>query len=174
MLCKSCSFNTDRLIAEEWRALSGSDAYMAEAVVAILTPRVTQSLPEGWQGGYTLDRASTWIAERDQEGATLLVLDSASKSPIGLMVLFESDEEGGGRYVRLGYLLAESAWGRGYGSELLKGFVDWCRTVEVSRVIGGVARENGASRRVLEKNGFSVLPDTRNQQELIYELRLVG
>lgn len=172
MLYKSCSFNTDRLIVKEWHALSDSDIYMAQAVVTILTPRVTQSLPEGWQGEYTVDRASRWIAERDQEGATLLVLDVASKTPIGLIILFESEEKGVGRCVRIGYMLAESAWGRGYGSELLKGFVDWCRTVDISSIIGGVARDNLASRRVLEKNGFDILAGAQNQQELIYELSL--
>ena len=172
MLCKSCSFNTDRLIVEEWHALSVSELHMAQAVATILTPRVTRSLPEGWQGEYSADRASMCVAERDQEGATLLVLDGASKAPIGLMVLFESEEEADGRCIRIGYLLAESAWGRGYGSELLKGFIDWCRTVDISSVIGGVARENSASRRVLEKNGFSVLPGVQDQQELVYELRL--
>ena len=171
MLCKSCSFNTDRLIVKEWRALSDSDTDMVQSVITILTPRVTQSLPESWHGEYTVDRASRWIADRDQEGATLLVLDSASKTPIGLMILFESEEEGVGRCVRIGYSLAESAWGRGYGSELLKGFVDWCRTVDISSVIAGVARENRPSQRVLEKNGFDVLPGGQNQQELTYELR---
>ena len=120
-----------------------------------------------------MDRAASWIAERDQEGVTLHVLDGASKTPIGLMILVESENEGVGQCVRIGYLLAESAWGRGYGSELLKGFIGWCRTVKISSVIGGVARDNGASQRVLEKNGFDVLPGAQNQQELTYELRLV-
>jgi ribosomal-protein-alanine N-acetyltransferase len=166
------SFDTDRLIVKEWRALIASDKDMAEAVVTILTPRVTQSLPEGWQGEYTADRASRWIAERDREGATLLVLDGSSKTPIGLMILSESEGEKSGRCVRIGYLLAESAWRQGFASELLEGFIDWCRTADISSVIGGVARENVASRRVLEKNGFDILPGTQNQHELIYELRL--
>jgi ribosomal-protein-alanine N-acetyltransferase len=142
MPCKSCSFNTDRLIVK------------------------------GWQGEYTIDRASRWIAERDREGALLLVLDRSSKTPVGLIILFESEEEGSGRCVRIGYMLAESAWGRGYGSELLKGFVDWCRTVSISSIIGGVARENDASRRVLEKNGFDILPGAQSKHEPEYELRL--
>jgi ribosomal-protein-alanine N-acetyltransferase len=166
------SFDTDRLIVKEWRALIASDKDMAEVVITILTPRVTRSLPEGWQGEYTADRASRWIAERDQEGATLLVLDGSSRAPIGLMILFESERGKSGRCVRIGYLLAESAWGQGFASELLEGFVDWCGTANISSVIGGVARENVASRRILEKNGFDILPDTQNQHELIYELRL--
>jgi ribosomal-protein-alanine N-acetyltransferase len=88
------------------------------------------------------------------------------------MILFESEREKSGRCVPIGYLLAESAWGQGYASELLEGFVDWCTTADISSVIGGVARENVASRRVLEKNGFDILPKTQNQHELIYELRL--
>lgn len=171
MKLSGTSFDTDRLIVKEWRALVASDKDMAEAVVSILTPRVTQSLPEGWQGEYTVNRASRWVAERDQEGATLLVLDGSSKTPIGLMILFESEEGDSGRCIRIGYLLAESAWGQGFASELLEGFVGWCRTTDTSSVIGGVARENIASRRVLEKNGFAILPNSRDQHELIYELR---
>jgi RimJ/RimL family protein N-acetyltransferase len=170
MLCRSCSFKTDRLVVREWHTLSDLD--IPHAIVSILTPGVTQSLPDGWQGEYDFDRATKWIAERDSEGATLLVLDRASRAPIGLMILFESEEEGGGRCVRIGYMLAEAAWGRGYGSELLQGFVDWCRTTDIASIIGGVARENRASRRVMEKSGFSVIADTRDQQELVYQLRL--
>jgi RimJ/RimL family protein N-acetyltransferase len=170
MLCKQCNFRTDRLIVGEWRTLPDVD--VAGAVVSVLTPAVTQSLPNGWQGGYDIDRATNWVAERDDEGATLLVLDRTLTSPIGLMILFESEEEGVGRSVRVGYMLAASAWGQGYGSELLKGFIDWCRTTDIALVIGGVTRENRASQRIMEKSGFTVAPETRDQQDLIYQLTL--
>ena len=57
--------------------------------------------------------------------------------------------------VRLGYLLAEDAWGQGYASELVEAFVGWCRQhPPIASIVGGVARDNVASARVLTKSGF--------------------
>jgi len=163
------------MLVKEWHSLSAGDSRaedLASVVRAILTPPVTQSLPECWQGEYTVERASEWIEERDQEGATLLVMDRSSGVPIGLMILFESDDEQLGRCVRVGYLLAEPVWGRGLASELLNGFVDWCRTVDISSILGGVERDNIASQRVLAKNGFEVLPTAKEHGDLLYVLQL--
>jgi len=145
---------------------------MAKAVSAILTPRVTQSLPEEWRGEYPEDRAAKWVEDLDQEAVILLVLGRPTKNVIGLMILFESDDEQSGRSVRIGYMLAENAWGKGYATELLQGLIGWCRTMEVSSIIGGVERDNVASRRVMEKNGFVALPNALSRGELLYELRL--
>lgn len=130
-----------------------------------------QSLPDAWQGEYTEDRASRWIEERDRDGATLLVVERSSQMAIGLVILFESDDGRLGRSVRIGYLLAESVWGQGLASELLEGFVDWCRTVEIASIVGGVERENFASQRVLEKNGFTVLSDPKGRGDFVYRLQ---
>ena len=65
------------------------------------------------------------------------------------------DRPGAPIEVRLGYLLAEDAWGQGYASELVEGFVRWCRQhPPIASIAGGVARDNVASVRVLTKNGF--------------------
>ena len=175
MICRTCSFETDRMLVREWNSLPpghSRDQNLASLVVAILTPPVTRSLPEEWQGEYTLDRATKWIDERNQNGATLLVLERSSKMTIGLMLLFESDDDQSGRSVRIGYLLAESVWGRGLASELLKGFVDWCRTVEITSIVGGVERNNIASQRVLEKNGFTVLSNGEDRGDFVYGLQV--
>jgi ribosomal-protein-alanine N-acetyltransferase len=145
---------------------------MAFAVASIFTPEVTQSLPENWRGEYSKDRAAKWLEDIDREAATLLVLDRSSKNPIGLMIVFEDDEQQSGRSVRVGYMLAETAWGQGYATELLNGFVAWCRTVEITSIVGGVARENVASQRVMEKNDFRRLPQSQGQEELLFKLEL--
>lgn len=171
MICRSSSFTTDRLVVGEWRALSFSDKDMINAVAAILTPRVTQSLPEDWRGEYSHSRAAKWLEDIDQEAATLLVLDGTTRNPIGLMILFESVEERSGHTVRIGYMLAESAWGNGYATELLQGFVNWCKNTEIASVIGGVEKDNVASQRVMVKNGFTVLANSQIHSEILYELR---
>ena len=175
MICDTCSFVTDRLLVKEWHSLSAGDWVdqdLAQAVSALLTPAVTQSLPEGWQGEYTIERATKWIEERDRTGTTLLVLERSSKAPIGLLILFESDNEPMGRCVRLGYLLSKSAWGQGLASELVRGFVDWCRAVEIASIVGGIERDNIPSQRVLEKNGFVIQPTAEDNRELFFKLRL--
>ncbi len=137
-----------------------------------MTEPVTRALPPGWQGAYDLDRAAAWIAERDAQGQTLLVANRNSGEPVGLIILFESAAIEGVD-VRLGYLMAESTWGSGLASELVEGFVGWCRRQgHIRSIAGGVASDNPASVRVLEKNGFVPLGSTEPDlaRETIYAL----
>jgi RimJ/RimL family protein N-acetyltransferase len=172
------SFLTPRLLVKEWHSLTPNDwdeHDLTEVVTNMLTKRVTSSLPIAWQGAYTIDRARLWIEERDREGKTLLVISRSTRSPIGMMILFESVRDIVNKVeIRLGYLLKESSWGKGFASELVRGFVDWCRENNVASIIGGVDRENIASRRVLEKNGFVCILDSEEDgsEEIIYQLQL--
>lgn len=175
MICKSCSFATERLLVKEWHSLTAREwtvQDLAAVVQSMLTPSVTQSLPEPWQGKYSLARARAWVQERDEEGATLLIIDRASREAVGVVILFEIEHEETARVeLRLGYLLAESAWGRGLATELIRGVVEWCRGVGIGSIVGGVARENVASKRVLEKNGFICTPDSEHAAEQLFVLR---
>lgn len=166
-------FETGRLIVGEWHSLSPSDRDLAKSVVAILTPAVTQSLPQGWQGEYSAERAAEWIRERDQESTVMLILDRESAEALGLVILFDAGDEAAGRIVRIGYMLAEAAWSRGIGTELLRGFIEWCGTAGVSSVLGGVERDNIASRRVMEKAGFVVEPGDASDTELLYRFDIL-
>jgi len=100
----------------------------------------------------------------------LLVVEKDGGTPIGLVFVHE-DEQGGDVDVRLGYLLAESAWGRGLATELVRGFVDVCRDRGARSIAGGVGKSNAASRRVLEKCGFVQAPDqSRSSSEDLFVL----
>ena len=180
MILKACEFDTERLIVKEWRSLLPSEWRQQElehVVAAILTERVTRSLPVSWQGSYTIERAREWITKRDEEGATLLVIDKMTHQAVGLMILFEMQAEEGNSSidVRLGYLLSEDTWGQGIASELVKGFASWCREqTTVSSIAGGVTLDNPASKRVLEKNGFQLVQSGHEvvQDEQLYRLSL--
>ncbi len=180
MICKSCSFTTDRLVVAEWHSLSPPDRQhgsLAQVVATMLTEPVTRTLPTAWQGSYTVSRAREWVRERDKEGTTLLVIDKSTKEPVGLVILIEVDSENAidGIEVRLGYLLSEPAWGRGLATELVGGFVDWCRTqASIATLAGGVDADNPASIRVLEKNGFRLVEADagKAQDHRLYRLRL--
>ena len=178
MLVGNCNFDTDRLLVREWHSLRPSDWQpqdLAHVVASMLTEPVTRSLPPSWQGNYTIERAREWIRERDQEGATLLIVNKLTYQAIGLMVLFEMEAEGdnGEVEVRLGYLLSEASWGMGFASELVDGFVNWCREqTPISSISGGVSADNLASKRVLHKNGFQLVQtvDEIDHEEELYRL----
>ena len=179
MLLSTCEFETKRLLAKTWHSLSSMDwrRQPLEIVVsAMLTESVTRSLPGPWRGDYTTERAREWIAERDREGTTLLVIEKSNREAAGLIILVEfRSEKGFGTDIRLGYLLAESSWGTGIATEAVGGFIGWCRArADVRSVSSGVDRKNVASMRVLEKTGFRRVPeeDETDDRELTYLLDL--
>jgi len=165
-------FSTARLLVNEWHSFSQEEwpqQNLADVVVDTLSERVTKNLPPPWQGSYTVSRANQWIIDRDGEGVTLLVVNKVNNKAIGLVILFEL--EGSGK-LRLGYLLDEASWGKGFASELIAGFVDWCRRNEICSITGGVERDNVASRRVLEKCGFVADKDNSEPGEQLFRLVL--
>lgn len=176
----TCRFETERLLVEEWHSLQAAEwaaRELHDVVTELLTESVTGSLPPAWQGRYTTERARRWVEERDAEGPTLLVIHKADGQPVGLVILFEehASEEGTDAIdVRLGYLLAEDVWGQGIASELLAGFVGWCRRQPaLASLTGGVAADNPASARVLEKNGFQLVENGHDHvDERLYRLHL--
>lgn len=180
-LFETCQFGTDRLLVKEWHSAPG-DAWptfdLGRVVSELMTEPVTRHLPVSWRGQFSVSRARAWVAERDDESPTLLVVDRTSAQPVGLVIVFESAiEPGGAADVRLGYLLAEVAWGQGLATELLAGFVDWCRArPTIHTITAGVAPTNRASRRVLERLGFVLVtnPTAEPDDELLYRLTVAA
>jgi len=177
MRLSECAFESNHLRVAEWHSFSTLELQgrtLAQVVTTMLTEPVTRSLPNSWQGEYTLIRAQTWISERDREGVTLLAIEKSTSEPAGLVILFESDAPtGGGIEVQLGYLLAEAFWGTGLATELVEALVTWCRSQpELTSIAGGVERGNVASSRVLEKNGFKLVDDTDDAEEQLFRLEL--
>jgi ribosomal-protein-alanine N-acetyltransferase len=78
---------------------------------------------------------------------------------------------GRGPDIELGYTLARSAWGRGYGTEAARALRDHAfATLGVPRVMAQVEPANDASRRVLEKLGMTVVGErvTYGRPHLVY------
>ena len=155
------SFETTRLSAGEWHSISNRDGLsLPKLVQSILTPIVTAPLPEAWHGAYSESRAQSWIRDRDAEGMTLLVTLRESSQCVGLLFVHESEaEDRQGQELRVGYLIAEFLWGKGYASELVTGLVQWAQGQSYGSLMAGVAADNAASHRVLEKCGFSRVDD---------------
>ncbi|SDE07974.1 GNAT family N-acetyltransferase [Kordiimonas lacus] len=171
------SFETDRLTVTHWRAdLADPEARRALELTlpGILAPETTAFLPPHMQLGAAAE-AATWIDARAAESDVCLV-KTHDDMLLGLLILFVADEDER-MVVRIGYLLDQAQWGKGYASELLAGLVDWCRGQVQSggkpmELIGGVEADNGASIRVLEKAGFALEGDTSTDTNRYYHLQV--
>ena len=168
MVVESCAFTTRRLVVGDRHRVETDR--LPRIVAGMLTPDVTRSLPPGWGGAYDEARAKRWIADRDAEGTTLVVAEDGTA--VGLVLLHE-EAVSGGVDVRLGYLLAEHAWGRGLGGELLGGLVARCRAdPTLHALIAGVAPDNIPSVRLLERHGFVLDDEEHGGGELTYRLEV--
>lgn len=169
-------FETPRLRVVDWHSVSAIPegvSPLPEIVRGLLTPQVTAPLPQSWQGPYSEQRAIDWIRDRDAESRQLLAITRDSHRAVGLLLLHESATGSPeASELRLGYLIAESEWGQGYASELVRGLVDWARRRAFGSVIAGVAAHNVPSLRVLEKCGFTPDEGSCHGTELVYRIDL--
>ncbi len=166
-------FETARLEVLPWRT-PGEDADLAGFLEVLLDDEVTRWLPRSWQGPFPRERTLRWIERRDAEGTILRVLAKDSREPVGLLTLYGSVCAEGSAELRIGYLLARAAWGRGLASELVEGLVAWCRAqCGPGRLVAHVTPANLASRRVLEKSGFRLVCEAGASAGAMIELELL-
>jgi RimJ/RimL family protein N-acetyltransferase len=158
-LVSACRFETDRLRVENWNGAlrdGGGRAALLAALADLLTPAVTKYLPEPMRLAGGPGAIEAWAAARDAESDVFCVRDKQTRALRGLLILGADQDAAGGLTLRLGFLLAESAWGQGYATELVHGLVAWCESQELSgQLLGGVEPQNAASAAVLIKAGFS-------------------
>jgi RimJ/RimL family protein N-acetyltransferase len=165
-------FSTERLAIKRWRNLYKEADFKGlgiQAALNILSPMVTNSLPDGWQNIDTTHKASEWIKERESDSDFYTIHKNDTKECIGFLFLYREAEVAD---LRLGYLIGEKHWGKGLGTELIKGLVTWCRTSKVVKTLsGGVAEDNIASIKVLEKCGFQKATDEMPPGVFLYQIR---
>ncbi len=174
---RSLALTTERLRVGEWRtAVADHPADLVRTVTTVLTAATTEASPPPWRGDYDDERARAWIAERDAESPTLLVSERGSDDPVGLVILFDEPLGDDGLVeVRLGYVLAESAWGRGLATELVGALVDAARRdPKVAVLSGGVATGNVASARVLERHGFTATDTSADETVFALDVSAAG
>lgn len=71
-----------------------------------------------------------------------------------LIIYLKIIDLGNGQH-EVGYLVLPEQWGKGYASEVTAALVDYAKTIEgVIELVGIVDSRNGASKRVLLKQGF--------------------
>ncbi|MDQ2180785.1 GNAT family N-acetyltransferase [Marinifilum sp. D714] len=167
-----CEFKTERLFVKDWLYKNEEvveKLAFTKKVINILSPRVTEALPDGWQNINTTEQANQWIFERAKEGFFLTVWLKSKPELLGFLFLYECESENQSLDLRFGYLLAESAWGKGFGTELINGLVDWCKKRDyIQSLSGGVERNNIGSIKVMEKTGFSISAESKPTNDVIF------
>lgn len=173
VLHQDCLYKTNRISILNWSFVESHEElkeHRIECVLNIMTPNVTKSLPDGWQNLNTIDKAEEWIDDRKNDSYFYAITLTESQEIIGFLFLYATD---GIQELRLGYLLGESVWGQGIGSELVKGLVEWSRnTGIVNSISGGVEKDNIGSIKVLEKSGFYKSNEKLPGEMLLYKIDL--
>lgn len=146
------NFETERLKVTELSAALPTEKY--EALILqipyILTAPVVNNLPPYFHGINDKNQASKWL-ERMFLDSRLLQITTLSHELIGFIFIHENTDA----TAHIGYLLAESHWGKGLATELLKGLINTVHITEPWKMlIAGVDTSNLASINLLIKAGF--------------------
>ncbi len=118
------------------------------------TARMTAAIPHPYPPG----EAERFIlqARADNANKSALVLAMTLKSNVHQTIGLVSVTFAALKDVELGYVLAPAYWGRGLTSEAVKALVATVFSVTpAERIVANSRTSNPASRRVLEKSGFS-------------------
>jgi len=108
------------------------------------------------------ERLRRFIAHWDAHGFGEWIFRLDGGDFVGAAGLFR-DEIEGNDVVALGYVLDERFWGRGYATEMAGASLEVAfGDLDLREVYAVIEPSNSASRRVLEKNGFTY------QREFIY------
>lgn len=173
ILNQNCLFKTNRVSILNWNFIESQTDFedsTIKSVLNIMTPNVTEALPDGWQNINTNEKAENWINERKEDSNFYSITSTETNEIIGFMFLYEIKKS---KELRLGYLLTESTWGKGIGSELIKGLVKWSSDLGIiNSISGGVGKDNIRSIKVLEKNGFYKSNDELPGNMLLYKIDL--
>ncbi len=169
----TCQFETQRLSVLHWGRIAPTGQVskaLHTQLTSMLTPKVLAFLPDAMQLDSNVTGLDKWLNARKTESELLVIQDKQTTALIGLLILTDFEEDGNIE-IRLGYLLAEQHWGKGYATELLQGLVKWSRGRNYPlTLLGGVEKNNTASAKALRKAGFIAVPKLSTQMTDTYQL----
>lgn len=71
----------------------------------------------------------------------------------------------------IGYRFIEKYWKKGYGSEVCKGLISYCKKIGKKKLIAYVIDENTASIKIIEKIGFNKVKTFVNEDKMLLETK---
>jgi len=90
-----------------------SDLVSGECVSSILTTKVTTRLPLDWRDISTSNQAAKWLSNRLSDGGFYTIEGTATRDIVGCLFLNEFQSNTDDSELGIGYLLAETYWGKG-------------------------------------------------------------
>ncbi|EOD70222.1 N-acetyltransferase GCN5 [Amycolatopsis vancoresmycina DSM 44592] len=142
---------TDRLLLRPWRV---ADAVVQRELWTERDPRVPSHRRIDADGRPTVAELEEAIrAGRPSSGGLLAIERKASGDVIGYCGLI--DGQGAEGEPELAFELLRRTWGRGYATEAATAVLGWARSSGYARLRATVWEWNTASRRVLDKLGFT-------------------
>ena len=143
-------FATERLIAERLR-----EHHLADLVALHLDPDVSRYLGGVRAPDATRAYLATAMAHWDQHGFGIWALRTQAGAFAGRAGIRNAVVEGAPEFEIL-YTLKRDLWGRGLASEIVSTLTAMARSqFQLPSLVGLVVVGNDASRRVLEKHGFT-------------------
>ncbi|QKV74154.1 GNAT family N-acetyltransferase [Amycolatopsis sp. Hca4] len=143
---------TGRLLLRPWRV---TEAAVQRALWAERDPRVPPHRRIDAGGHPTVAELEEAIRAGWSSSAGLLAIErKAAGDVIGYCGLIDRGRGHAGE-LELAFELLRRTWGRGYATEAAMAVLDWARSAGYGRLRATVWEWNTASRRVLEKLGFT-------------------
>ena len=160
--CSETQLRAEGLVIRPWRpsdAAAISSAYQADDEI----PRRT-----GFPYGLTVAQAAAYISERraawDSGGKAAFGIFDEDRQLLGSISLLRIEWDR--RVAQVGYWLARDARGRGVLSRSMAQMVVWAAELGLDSLGAAVEVTNAASRRVLERSGFTCEGLVRANSEL--------
>lgn len=143
---------TDRLLL---RPLRIAEATVQRELWIERDPRVPPHRRIDADGHPTVEELEEWIRTNQPSSIGLLAAERKdTQDVIGYCGLIDS-ERGSEGEPELAYELLRRVWGRGYATEASLAVLNWARRSGYRRLWATVREWNTASRRVLDKVGFT-------------------
>jgi len=140
-------------------------------------PRVAENLRDRFPSPYTPADAESWLSIVTQGEPLLDFAIVVGEEPVGgIGLALGSDIERVSAEV--GYWVGEAFWGRGIATDALRAFIPWAMgSFALTRLYATTFAHHHASRRVLEKAGFSleaILRRAAIKREEVLDMALYG
>ena len=140
------NFSTQRLAA---KTLDRTMPGIQKEIMTMFTEPVSRHLPPSCQNFRTDGDVDNWLEAMAQTGSVLRLTEL--QQAVGYLFVFPEPEN----CYRLGYVLDEAQWGKGFATEALEGLVAYLsESGNADSFIAGVEPENIGSVNVLKKLGF--------------------
>ncbi|WEM44804.1 GNAT family N-acetyltransferase (plasmid) [Photobacterium sp. DA100] len=151
------NFSTERLSA---KTLDRTMRGIQDEIMTMFTEPVSRHLPPSCQNFHTAEDVDHWLEGMARTGSVLRL--TLQQQAVGYLFVFPEPED----CYRLGYVLDEARWGKGFATEAMQGLVTYLSAHEhAASFIAGVEPENTGSVNVLKKLGFAY---SYSEQEVDY------